>query len=78
MRDAGYNVTIQTYKFNYFAFTGNPDVERGLADCARLRAREDWNPGPSTGRATADLQPAGGIVIPPTPTSELGERLHRR
>jgi Zn-dependent M28 family amino/carboxypeptidase len=28
----------------------------------------EWNPGQSTGTATADLQPAGGIVIPPTPT----------
>ena len=28
----------------------------------------DWNPGQSTGTPTADLQPAGGIVIPPTPT----------
>ena len=29
----------------------------------------DWNPGRSTGVTTADVQPAGGIIIPPTPTS---------
>jgi len=28
----------------------------------------DWNPGQSRGNTTADLQPAGGIIIPPTPT----------
>src|SRR5207247_580916 len=28
----------------------------------------DWNSGQSTGTAVADLQPAGGIIIPPTPT----------
>jgi hypothetical protein len=26
MKDAGYNVTIQTYKFDYYAYTGDPDV----------------------------------------------------
>ncbi|MDX6656793.1 MAG: hypothetical protein QOH62_1586, partial [Solirubrobacteraceae bacterium] len=34
----------------------------------------DWNPGQSTGSAEADLQPAGGIVVPPTssPSSSSG------
>jgi hypothetical protein len=31
----------------------------------------DWNPGTSNGTANAAIQPAGGIVIPPTPTSNL-------
>jgi hypothetical protein len=26
MRDAGYNVTIQTYKFDYYAYTGIPSL----------------------------------------------------
>ena len=34
MEDAGYNVTIQTYKFNYFAYTGSPVFKRGLTDRA--------------------------------------------
>ena len=32
------------------------------------RSATDWNPGQSTGTANAAVQPAGGIVIPPTPT----------
>ncbi len=30
---------------------------------------DEWNPGQSTGTTTAAIQPAGGIVIPPTQTS---------
>jgi len=30
---------------------------------------DDWTPGESNGTANADVQPAGGFVLPPTPTS---------
>ena len=68
MQDAGYNVTIQTYKFPYYAYIGIPVVQRDrhrprtATRSARLECR------PEHGTATAALQPAGGIVIPPTPT----------
>jgi hypothetical protein len=32
-------------------------------------AVDDWNAGQATGTATAAIQPAGGFVLPPTPTS---------
>jgi Peptidase family M28/PA domain len=68
MREAGYDVTIQTYKFFYFAYTARP-VFREISPTSHDYALSDeWNPGQSTGTTTADLQPAGGIVVPPTPT----------
>ena len=45
-------------------------MERDLADGAHdFTLVDDWNAGTSNGTADADLQPAGGIVLPPTPTS---------
>jgi hypothetical protein len=64
----GYKVNIQTYKFFYFAFVGTP-VLREISPVAHDYALlNDWNPGQSTGNTTAAIQPAGGIVIPPTPS----------
>jgi hypothetical protein len=68
MRQWGYNVTIQTYKFFYFAFTGLPTFREVSPTAHNYTVATDWNPGQSTGSTTADLQPAGGTVIPPTPT----------
>ena len=69
MREAGYDVTIQTYKFFYFAFTAIPVFQEESPIAHTYTVVDDWNPGQATGTATAALQPAGGIVIPPTPTS---------
>ena len=69
MKEAGYNVTIQTYKFFYFAFTGLPAFREISPTSHDYALSVEWNPGQSIGTTTADLQPAGGIVIPPTPTS---------
>jgi hypothetical protein len=69
MKAAGYNVTIQTYHFDYFAFVGTPkfsEVSPAAHDYALV---SEWNPGRANGSATAAVQPAGGIVIPPAPTS---------
>ena len=69
MTEAGYDVTIQTYKFFYFAYTALP-VMREISPTAHTYALSDeWNAGQATGSTTAALQPAGGIVIPPTPTA---------
>jgi hypothetical protein len=68
MRQWGYNVHIQTYKFFYFAFTGAP-VFREVSPVAHDYVLSDeWNAAQSQGSTTAALQPAGGIVIPPTPS----------
>jgi hypothetical protein len=68
MRQAGYNVTIQTYKFFYFAYAGLPTLQEASPTSHDYTVVSDWNPGQSTGTTSADLQPAGGIVDPPTPT----------
>ena len=67
MRQAGYDVTIQPYKFFYFAFTAPPVLKEVSPAPHDYALASEWNPGQSTGSTTADLQPAGGIVIPPTP-----------
>jgi len=67
MTQAGYNVTIQKYKFFYFAFTGLPTFKQISPTSHDFAVTTEWNPGQSTGSTTADIQPAGGIVIPPTP-----------
>jgi hypothetical protein len=68
MRQAGYDVTIQTYKFFYFAYAALPTFREVSPTSHDFTVANDWNPGQSTGTTTADLQPAGGIVIPPTPS----------
>jgi len=69
MTEAGYDVTIQTYKFTYFGYTA-PPVMREISPTAHdFALSTEWNPGQSTGSTTADLQPAGGIIIPPTAES---------
>ena len=69
MKDAGYDVTIQTYKFTYFAYTAPPVLREVSPTAHGYTLGDNWNPGQSTGAAAAALQPAGGIIIPPTPTS---------
>jgi hypothetical protein len=69
MTDAGYDVTIQTYKFDYAAFTKTPTWSETSPTARSFTVVDDWNAGISNGKADADLQPAGGIVLPPTPTS---------
>jgi len=70
MTQAGYNVTIQTYKFDYFAYTALPVLSEVSPTANDYVVSTDFNPGQSTGTANASsLQPAGGIIIPPTPTS---------
>ncbi len=68
MKKAGYNVTIQPYKFPYFAYQEPPTFSEVSPTPQTFALSTDWNPGQSTGTATnAQIQPAGGIVIPPTP-----------
>jgi hypothetical protein len=68
MRKAGYDVTIQTYTFPYFAFKGTQTFRQLSPTDHDFTLAEEWVPGQATGATTADVQPAGGIVIPPTPT----------
>jgi Peptidase family M28/PA domain len=70
MRAAGYNVRIQTYRFDYFAFTSLPQFSEVSPTPQTFGLTTDWNPGRANGSVSnAAVQPVGGIVIPPTPTS---------
>src|SRR3954449_3610400 len=71
MGDAGYNVTMQTYKFDYSAYAGIPTFKEVSPTAHDYLLNIDWGPGRSTGStpAGAVIQPAGGIVIPPTDTT---------
>ena len=69
MTQAGYDVTIQPYKFVYYAYTAVPVFSEVSPTPRSYTLNGDWGPGRSTGTANAALQPAGGIIIPPTSTS---------
>jgi Zn-dependent M28 family amino/carboxypeptidase len=69
MADAGYDVTIQPYKFIYYAYTAIPTFNEVSPAAHSYTLNEEWGPGRSTGDANAALQPAGGIILPPTALS---------
>jgi hypothetical protein len=66
MKDAGYNVSIQTYKFDYYAYAGIPTMSELTPTAHTFVLGEEWGAGQSTGTVTGTVQPAGGIVLPPT------------
>jgi len=70
MRKAGYDVTIQPYTFEYSSYVGTPSMSEVSPTGRNFTLVSDWNPGKSNGDASgAQIKPAGGIVLPPTPTS---------
>jgi hypothetical protein len=69
MKAAGYSVTIQPYKFEYSSFVGTPTWSLTSPAPHDFTLVDEWNPGKSNGTADADIQPAGGIVLPPTPAA---------
>src|SRR4051794_18666696 len=75
MQAAGYNVTIQKYTFPYFAFTAKPTFSEVAPTARTFTLGTDFTAGGAAGTvASASVQPAAGIVIPPTatPTSASG------
>jgi hypothetical protein len=68
MRAAGYDVTLQEYKFHYFSFVGDPVMREESPTPHSFGLGTDFNPGQVVGTTTAKLQPAGGIVVPATPS----------
>ena len=68
MRAAGYDVTLQEYKFHYRSFVGTPVMREESPTPHSFVLGTDFNPGQVAGSPTAKLQPAGGIVVPATPT----------
>jgi hypothetical protein len=67
MRAAGYNVTLQEYKFHYFSFVGDPVMQEVSPTPQSFKVGTDFNPGQVRGSTTAKVEPAGGIVVPATP-----------
>jgi len=72
MRKAGYAVTLPPYTLDYFAFVGTPSLTENAPNSRQLTLVDEWNPGQSNGETTADVQPAGGILIPSTGGSTAG------
>ena len=68
MRAAGYDVTLQEYKFDYFSFIGDPVMREESPTLHSFGLGTEFNPGQSVGHTTSQVQPAGGIVVPATPT----------
>jgi Zn-dependent M28 family amino/carboxypeptidase len=68
MQQAGYDVTLQKYQILYYAYTGVPSFSEVSPTAKTYVLSDDWGPGQSTGTANAALQPAGGIILPPTVT----------
>ncbi len=67
MQQAGYDVSIQPYKFLYYAYTGFPTFAEVSPTPHSYTLNREWGPGQSIGTTNAAIQPAGGIVIPPDP-----------
>jgi hypothetical protein len=68
MRAAGYNVTLQEYKFHYFSFVGDPVMREVSPTPHSFGVGTEFNTATVNGSTTAIVQPVGGIVVPATPT----------
>jgi hypothetical protein len=65
MSDAGYDVKLQKYQFDYYAYTGIPSFS---ANGHAFVLNQDWGPGQSLGSVSGTLSAVSNIVIPPTET----------
>src|SRR5689334_5910460 len=66
MQDAGYNVTLQKYQFDYYAYTGIPTFSSGATNFV---LGVDWGPGQSLGSMGGQtLTTVNNNVLPPTTT----------
>jgi len=74
MREAGYKVQLQEYKFHYVSFVGTPVMREDSPTPQSFQVGTDFNPAKVGGSATAQVQPAGGTIVPapPTPSSASG------
>jgi hypothetical protein len=73
MRDAGYDVTLQKYKFTYYAYTATPTFKELSPTPGDFALSTDWNPGQSVGdTGDAQVQAVGGIIIPSPGGSSSG------
>jgi hypothetical protein len=69
MDAAGYTTTVQTYALDYFAYLSPPTLTQSAPTAQNFALNLDFTTAQSLGTATnAIVQPAAGIVIPPTPS----------
>jgi Zn-dependent M28 family amino/carboxypeptidase len=74
MRAAGYDVTVQTYHFDYFSFVGTPQFSEVSPTAHDYVLNTEWDPGRSSGTTTnAVVQPVGPIVDPPDPNGSTSQ-----
>ena len=71
LRTAGYRVTVQAYTIPYASFTGTPSFSEVSPTARTFALLSDWSAQPSSanGEVTGQIQPVGGITIPPSTTS---------
>src|SRR5438067_13053947 len=62
MSAAGYNVVLQPYTFEYYAYKGIPTFSEVSPTAHSYVLGTDWGPGRSLGVVTAAIQPSGGII----------------
>jgi Zn-dependent M28 family amino/carboxypeptidase len=68
MDAAGYTTHIQQYTFPYFAFKAVPAMSEISPTAQSFTLNDQFTAAQAAGISTAPVQPAGGIVIPPTAT----------
>ncbi|MFL6038193.1 MAG: hypothetical protein ACJ74B_06130 [Gaiellaceae bacterium] len=75
MADAGYDVTIQPYKFLYYAYTAVPTFNEVSPTAHSYTLNEEWGPGRSTGvsRTLRSNRPAASFFrqrLSPVPRAD--------
>ena len=75
MRAAGYNVTLQEYKFDYFSFVGTPVMREDSPTPHSFGLGTEFNPGPVAGSATGEAATRGRHRRAGDADPQLGQRL---
>ena len=77
MRAAGYDVTLQEYKFHYFSFVGTPVMREESPTPHSFGLGTDFNPGPVAGSTTREAPTRGRHRRARDAHPQLGQRLRR-
>ena len=77
MRAAGYNVTLQEYKFHYFSFVGTPVMREESPTPQSFGLGTDFNPGPVAGSTTREAPTRRRHRRARDADPQLGQRLRR-
>ena len=75
MRAAGYDVTLQEYKFHYFSFVGNPVMREESPTPQSFGLGTDFNPGPGRRFDEREAPTRGRHRRARDADAQLGQRL---